>query len=305
MCLLCATAEHHARRRQCTASLPKRPARLHCPPWHWRVTEARAEAKRLKQIVDQGGDPSGELQEERNAPTMAELCERFAAEHLPRLRESTRVDYGRLIRNHVIPVLGEHTKAAELKFADIDRLHRKITAAGHLHAADRCVAMLSKMFNLAMRWQMIGSNPAKGIERNPERPRRRYLAAAELARLTAALTEHADRQAADIVRMLLLTGARRGEVLGMRWADVDLGAGVWSKPASATKQGRDHSSPRSAPARAEPVPRGTGKAVPASPAGPCLRRPLRSGPSDEHQARVGGDIAGGRHHRLAHPRFAL
>ena len=54
-----------------------------------------------------------------------------------------------------------------------------------------------------------------------------------------ALAEYPDRQAADIVRLLLLTGARRGEVLSARWADLDLGKGIWSKPPSSTKQ-KDH-----------------------------------------------------------------
>ena len=64
-----------------------------------------------------------------------------------------------------------------------------------------------------------------------------------------ALAEHEDQQAADIVRLLLLTGARRGEVLSARWADLDLGEGKWSKPASSTKQKEAHEVPLSAPAR--------------------------------------------------------
>jgi integrase len=217
---------------------------------HWRTTEARAKARELKREVDDGADPYADLAAERDAPSVAELCERFKAEHLPRLRDSTRLDYTRLIANHVLPALGAHTKVADLKYADIDKLHRKLTAAGHPHSANRCVAMVSKMCSLAVRWQMIEVNPARGIERNPEHPRRRYLSPDELARLTAALAAHADKQAADIVRMLLLTGARRGEVLAAKWADIDLSAGTWSKPAHAVKQARAHSAPLSAPARA-------------------------------------------------------
>ena len=86
--------------------------------------------------------------------------------------------------------------------------------------------MLSKMFNLATRWGWRTENPAKGIERNPEQKRRRYLSAAELARLAKALDEHEDKQAANIVRLLLLTGARRGEVQAMRWDQLDLDKGV-------------------------------------------------------------------------------
>jgi integrase len=72
----------------------------------------------------------------------------------------------------------------------------------------------------------------------------------ELGRLVAALAEHPDRQVANAVSMLQWTGARRGEVLGMLWGDVDLGAGTWSKPPSSTKQNQHHEIPLPAPALA-------------------------------------------------------
>ena len=87
---------------------------------------------------------------------------------------------------------------------------------------------------------MRTDNPVKGIHRNTEHHRRRYLSADELVRLTKALAEYPDQQAANIIRLLLLTGARRGEVLGMRWADVDLTSGKWSKLPSSTKQKEHH-----------------------------------------------------------------
>ncbi len=90
----------------------------------------------------------------------------------------------------------------------------------------------------------------KGVAKNTEHHRRRYLSGDELGRLVAALNDHPDRQVANAVRMLLLTGARRGEVLSMRWADVDLTDGKWSKPPSSTKQEKHHEVPLSAPARA-------------------------------------------------------
>ena len=105
------------------------------------------------------------------------------------------------------------------------------------------------MFSLSIKWRWRPDNPCKGVERNPEKKRHRYLSGAELAALTGALAEHPDQQAADIIRLLLLTGARRGEVLSAKWEDLDLETGVWSKPASATKQKTPHRIPLSAPAR--------------------------------------------------------
>ena len=120
------------------------------------------------------------------------------------------------------PHFGQHTKVADVRFEDVDALHRKITKSGSTYAANRVVAVLSKMFALAIKWRMCESNPVKGIERNKEYHRRRYLSSDELVRLTKALAKHPDKTAADAIRLLLLTGARRNEVCAMRWCDIDL-----------------------------------------------------------------------------------
>jgi integrase len=215
---------------------------------NWTVGAARIEARRLKRLVEQGADPLGDIEEARTAPTVVELCDRFQAEHLPRRRPGTAVNYELILRRHVRPYFGPRTKVAEVTVDDIEALHRKISEDAP-YAANRTVAVCSKMFSLAIRWGMRADNPCRGIERNPEGQRKRYLNGDELARLVRALAAHPDRQAADIIRALLLTGARRGEVLSMRWADVDLTSGTWTKPASATKQKTEHIAPLSAPAR--------------------------------------------------------
>jgi integrase len=162
-----------------------------------------------------------------------------------------------MINKHLRPFFGKFTKAVDVEFADIDKLHREVTAGGSRYAANRCVALLSRIFSLAIRWKMRpdNSNPAKGIERNPESKRKRYLSGDELARLTKALAETAcrgesDRQFTTIIMLLVLTGARRGEVFGMRWDDLQLtqGGGVWTKLGSTTKQKSDHVVPLSEPA---------------------------------------------------------
>ena len=212
----------------------------------WRATDARDKARELRREIEDGGDPLGAIEEERVAPTIADLIERFRAEHLPKKRPGTARDYESLIRLHVGPHFGQHTKVADVRFEDVDALHRKVTKAGSPYSANRCVTVLSKMFALAVRWHMRETNPVKGIERNVEHHRRRYLSGDELVRLTRALNKHSNKEAADAIRLLLLTGARRGEVLSMRWDDV--ADGVWSKPPSSTKQKEHHQVPLSAPA---------------------------------------------------------
>ncbi len=91
-------------------------------------------------------------------------------------------------------------------------------------------------------------NPVRGLERNPEDRRERYLSPAELIALAAALQEHADQRSADAIRLLVLTGARRGEALAATWDQFDLATSTWTKPSSHTKQKQIHRVPLSAPA---------------------------------------------------------
>jgi integrase len=208
----------------------------------WKTGPARTEAIDLKKRVDQGGDPLGEINAGRSAPTVNGLCDRFIAEFLPRKKPSTRKIYAQQIDADIRPALGR-LRVAEVSFSDVDALHRAISKRAPVRA-NRSLAVLSKVFSMAVKWHMRGDNPCRGVDRNREHQRRRYLSADELARLAAAL-DTADRQVADIIRVLLLTGARRSEVLQMRWQDIDLAAGTWSKPAAHTKQGTAHGVPLS------------------------------------------------------------
>jgi integrase len=214
----------------------------------WSVAAAREEAKRLKRAIDGGADPVGEHREQRAAPTVNDLCDRFEQEHLPRKCASTAADYSSMLTVHVRPALGKR-KVASLAFADIDKLHRELTKDSGPYRANRVIAVVSKMCSLAIQWGWRPDNPCRGVERNDEAKRKRYLTAAELERLSKALAEHDDRDAADIFQLLLLTGARRGEVLAMRWRDINLETGVWTKLGATTKQRTDHVVPLSAPAR--------------------------------------------------------
>jgi integrase len=214
-------------------------------PPAWTLAAARESAAEHRRRIDGGDDPLAELAAGRAAPTVADLAERFMADELPKRRESTRVDYSAIIRSYIFPALGR-LKTAEVRHADIEKLHRKIAETAP-YRANRTVAILSRMFNLAIKWQMRTDNPAKGIERRPEEKRERYLSPAEIVRLAEALAARPGASA-NAVRLLLLTGARRNEILSAEWSQFDLQSGIWVKPAAATKQAKLHRVPLSAPA---------------------------------------------------------
>jgi integrase len=215
----------------------------------WRTTTAREEAQRLKaSIRATGADPIGDLQDQRGAPTFRDMIRRYVEEHMPTKRALSQRDERSMIGKWLTKGL-RSVKVSDITTDDIDALHRKITKAGGPYRANRVVALLSKMFSLSIRWRWRSDNPCAGLRRNPEVKRAKYLTADELNRLTTALAAFPDQASANVIRMLTLTGARRGEVLSMRWADVDLNTGIWTKPGATTKQATEHRVPLSAPAR--------------------------------------------------------
>jgi integrase len=146
----------------------------------------------------------------------------------------------------VLPRLGQ-TRVRDVTHQQIDALHAEVGRTRPVRA-NRVVEVLRKAFNLAIRWGWRTDNPASGVHRNQEERRARYLTAAEIARLSEALAAHPERVSANAIKLLMLTGARRGEVLTARWEMFDLVAGVWVKPSAHTKQRKEHRVPLSAPA---------------------------------------------------------
>lgn len=243
----------------------------------WSVRAARDEAGRLRHVVDTGGDPLGNRNAMRNAPTVTDLAERYMDEHArPKKRPASADGDQYLIDRFIKPEFGRR-KVASITYADVDRLHRKVSTTAPT-TANRVVALLSKMFSLSIRWQYRADNPATGIERNQEKKRRRYLSGDELRRLTQALNDYpcmetvrlsraqaletgsrsawrrreapdtGRLQSCNVIRLLLLTGARKGETLRAKWSQIDFDNGTWTKPGATTKQKTDHRIPLSAPA---------------------------------------------------------
>jgi integrase len=208
----------------------------------WRVGAAREEAKALLRRVDRGDDPLGQIQAGRLAPTFADLADRYIAEHLPRKRPSSQEEDRALLK---LTDSLRHAKVSDLSHADIAALHRKVTKTRGPYRANRVRALLSKMFSLAIVWRMRTDNPVRGVERNHEEGRERYLSADEIAQLMRALADYSNKASANIIMLALLTGARRGELLNATWDQFDLAAGVWVKPSSHTKQKRPHRVPLS------------------------------------------------------------
>ncbi len=211
----------HGRKRRVTVG-------RHGAPWT--PASARDEAIRLRAEVVAGRDPASERGEARAAPTVRKFAERYMTEHAtPKKKAGSAAEDRRLLDKHILPRLGPR-RMADVSRSDVARLH--VAMRDRPYLANRMLALLSMLFNLAERWGVRpdGTNPCRHVERFREARRERFLSAAELARLGAVLVE-VERagsepwQAVGAIRLLLFTGRRHGEALGLAWTDVDLERG--------------------------------------------------------------------------------
>jgi integrase len=212
----------------------------------WTAEAARAEAAEIKPKIKKGYDPLEEEQRARAEPNLRDLAKEYLERHYSptsrgKLRDKQTMD------GVILPRLGT-LRLAAVSTRDIEKLHRQLE--GTPYRANRVLALLSSMFTEAMRWKWAKENPAKGIQRYPEEKRERWLQPDGLTRLHEALNGYSDQLASNAIRLILLTGSRKGEVLQAKWSEFDLERGVWTKPSHHTKQKKVEHIPLNSPALA-------------------------------------------------------
>jgi integrase len=229
--------------------------------------EARAQARLLAARVTKGEDPVAAVHARRIAPTVSELLDDYVAKHLmvenaPKTRSSALA----AIKLHIRPFLGA-LKAASVTRQDVIKLRRRMEATPR--QANLTLAVLSKAFSLAEEWKIRPerSNPCRHVKRYDENERERVLSADELARLGRAIAEaetiglpwrenegakakhrpkeenrrtRVNSRAMAAIKLLLFTGARRAEILELRWEQVDFDRRVIALPSRKGGKRRDH-----------------------------------------------------------------
>ena len=205
----------------------------------WSLVAARNEAKRLNRLIDQGHDPTGEREHDRQAPTVTALCDRFLADHVVKKKPRTIGEYTRVIEKNIKPKIGS-LKVEAVEYEDMEQLHRELGKRAP-RQANFTIAVASKMFNLAEKWKdesgkklrPLNSNPCRHIERFPENERDRYLKPEELERVGGALRDMEAEgkvrpEIAACIRFLAFVGCRLNEAIGLDLAAVDFRTGEWT-----------------------------------------------------------------------------
>lgn len=217
----------------------------------WTPDTARSRALELLGLVAGGHDPAEERDSSKLKPTVAQFAERYLADYAeehkkPRTAIEDRSLLGlRLVKKK--PPEGNAELSKEKPRTILAALGRlKLDAVTPAHVtrfhlswketptrANRALALLSHMFTMAEKWGLRapGSNPCRHVDRFKETKRERFLSATELAAVGDAVAKL--KKAGKVtpyglaaVQLLIFTGARASEVLGLEWAAVDLTAGT-------------------------------------------------------------------------------
>jgi integrase len=223
----------------------------------WTVEQARREARSVLGDVARGVDPAEARAAARRDPSVAELCDLYLAEGCATKKPSTLAsDRGR-IEGYIKPLLGRKRLHAVTR-ADVERFMQDVAAGktsvdvktrphgraivkGGKGTASRTVGLLGGIFTFAVNRRLRADNPVRGVKRFADRKLDRFLSDTELARLGDVLAT-AERGGTETtfmvaaIRLLLFTGARLGEILGLRWEHVDIERAYLGLPDSKTGQ---------------------------------------------------------------------
>ncbi len=206
------------------------------------LADARRMAATSLREVHHGNDPATAKQEARAADTFGELAELYLERHAKVEKRSWPEDE-RIIERELNPAW-KNRKATEIKRADVIALLDQIVERDAPVMANRVKALVSKIFNFAIRRGIVEANPAHGVGSpgGKETQRDRVLTEDEIRLVWKAFEPETPKTRA-IFRLALLTAQRRGEITGMRWDELDLDAGWWTLPAERAKNGLAHRVP--------------------------------------------------------------
>ena len=164
-----------------------------------------------------------------NGPTVRELAVRYLRDHVAvRYKPRTAATTRSVVNLHIAPALGK-LSLATVERSHVTNLHHSLS--DRPATANNAVKVLSHMYILADEWGMVaeGTNPCRSVLKYPARRRERFLTDAEFERLSCVLDRSETLRGASLgaiaaIRLLMLTGCRRNEILSLRWEDVDLDA---------------------------------------------------------------------------------
>lgn len=216
------------------------------------LTKARelAAQKRVEvqQSIDVAAIKQRKLSELKQAGTVAELAELWLDHAIRKKHKHPKVTE-RVIERDIIPALGKKAPK-EVTRGEVTRLLAKIKASGRPTIANDVLRYLRAMLDYGLSMDMIEKNPTDGIQLQhaggKEEARSRALSRAEIAELFKAMRQAGPsftRENELAVKLLLVLGCRKMELLAAQWSEIDLDGALWRIPAARTKTGENRELP--------------------------------------------------------------
>jgi integrase len=179
----------------------------------------------MNAAIANGANPA-EVKRGRDAePTFGELFKQYIERHAKQNKSTWQEDQQRFRQYLEGPL--SRKKISQINRQIVASIHSDITLAGHPVVANRVLALISSVYGWAVSAGLLEANPVKGIKRNKEKSRDRFLQGDELPRFFQALGEETNETMRDYFLLSLLTGARRANMLAMCWADINLDRAEW------------------------------------------------------------------------------
>jgi integrase len=194
------------------------------------IEQARKKAAEVNAQIAKGESPAEKRRADKAEMTFAEFWREYLDRHA-RIRNKPRTveESEKTYRNYLSGLAGR--KLSKIGKADCQRLHHDIAKRTSGATANRALAVLSSALSVARDWGYLTmENPAKGVKKFKEQARDRFIQSDELPRFWQALLDEPNRDLADFFMVALLTGARRSNVLAMRWEDVSFDRAEWRIP---------------------------------------------------------------------------
>jgi len=204
------------------------------------LSQARTLADKARNKIAMGEDPMEEKKVLRQVPTFAKFIDEQYMPFVKTYKRSWDTDVS-LLKNHLLPRFANRYLDTICR-QDIQKMHYDRRAAGAAPgSANRLLIMMRYIFNLALKWEVPGikANPCAGVPLlEVNNKKERYLSIEEAQRLYEAVCKSENTMLKYIVPMLILTGARKREVLDAKWQDFDFTRRIWRIPMSKSGKAR-------------------------------------------------------------------
>lgn len=191
------------------------------------IKNARSKAQAIKLQIAENINPNEEKSKLRKEITLGELFNQFMNRYSKKLKKSWKYD-----EREIPKFLGAwfNRRISDITKLQIQKLHEQISEENGLYQANRTLERLKSMYNRAIEWGWDGVNPCNGIKKNKEIKRDRFIHPDEFRRFFDALQNEPNEVAKNYILMSLFTGARKSNVLAMRWEEIDFALGIWRIP---------------------------------------------------------------------------